>query len=173
MQTPSDYKSAAYRRYPEPVAIAVARDAKGKYNPITIGWIMLTSNEPPMFAIAVGKNRHSLGAIRQTGEFVISYPSAAMEKDAMYHGTHSGRDTDKLAEFATKTQPATKIDCVLLADSVANFECTLVSEYEAGDHMIVVGEVVASHVNEDASLGRLYTLEHEQLGGLDRDSGSA
>ena len=172
MQTPTDYKTAANRRYPEPVAIAVARDERGKCNPITIGWIMLTSHEPPMMAISVGKTRYSLGAIRHAREFVISFPTAAMQADAKFHGTNSGRDMDKLAECATKTQPATKIDCVLLTDAVANFECRLVSEFEAGDHIIMVGEVVASHVNEDASLGRLYTLAHEQLGGLTPDSGS-
>ncbi len=97
---------------------------------------------------------------------LISLPSTDMQGDVVFHGTKSGRDMDKLAECGTKTQPAVKIDCVILADAVANFECKLVSEHETGDHFIFVGEVIASHMNEAASVRRLYTLGNEQMGGV-------
>jgi flavin reductase (DIM6/NTAB) family NADH-FMN oxidoreductase RutF len=58
------------------------------------------------------------------------------------------------------------IDSVLLADAVANFECRVVSEMQTGDHVIFVGQVVASHVNEDASRKRLYSVGHERLGAV-------
>ena len=60
-------------------------------------------------------------------------------------------------------QPATRIDSVLLADAVANFECTLESEHEAGDHVIFVGRVVAAHVHQDTSVRRIYALGNEQM----------
>jgi flavin reductase (DIM6/NTAB) family NADH-FMN oxidoreductase RutF len=166
MQIPTDYDQALSRRYPEQVAIAVAKDARGRHNPITLGWTMLVSHEPPMMAIAVGKTRYSAEVIPQAGEFVLSLPSDAMAEDARFHGTHSGRDQDKLTEFGTKTQPATQVDTVLLADAVANFECKLEGQFEAGDHFIFVGRVIAAHVNEEAGARRLYTLGHERLGGL-------
>ena len=46
----------------------------------------------------------------------------------------------------------------LLADAVANFECELVTIYQPGDCPLVIGKVVVAHVNEDASLRRLYTI---------------
>ena len=166
MQTTATYEQAGSRRYPEQVAIAIAKDAIGKHNPITLGWTMLVSHEPPMMAIAIGKTRYSLKAIRHAGEFVLSLPSSEMTEDARFHGTQSGRDMDKLAECGTKTQPATQIDSVLLANAVANFECKLESEHEAGDHVIFVGRVVASHVNDNPAVRRLYSLGNEQLGGV-------
>jgi len=165
MQTAASYEQAVSRRFPEQIAIAIAKDARGKHNPITLGWIMLTSHEPPMMAIAVGKARYSLGAIRQAGEFVISFLSSKMAEDALFHGTKSGAEMDKLAECGTKTQPATGIDSVLLADAVANFECKLAGELETGDHIILVGRVVASHMHQDPAVRRLYSLGNEQLGG--------
>ncbi|MFQ5805180.1 MAG: flavin reductase family protein [Phycisphaerae bacterium] len=166
MQLATTYEQAVSRRYPEQVAIAVAKDARGKHNPITLGWTMLVSHEPPMMAIAVGKTRYSLQAIRQAREFVLSFPSAKMVEDARFHGTQSGRDVDKLARCGTKTQPATQIDSVLLSDAVASFECKLESELESGDHIVFVGRVVASHMHEDTSVRRLYSLGNEQLGGV-------
>jgi flavin reductase (DIM6/NTAB) family NADH-FMN oxidoreductase RutF len=166
MQTATAYDQAIARRFPEQVAIAIATDAQGKPNPITISWTTLVSHEPPMMAIAVGKTRYSLDAIRQAGAFVLSMPSADMANDAVFHGTKSGRDMDKIAACGTQIQPATEIDGVLLADAVANFECTLESEHEAGDHVIFVGRVVASHTNADAGVERLYTLGNEQMGAV-------
>lgn len=169
MQIETTYDEARERRFPEQVAIVIAKDAQGKYNPIAVSWTMMTSHEPPLMAISIGKTRYSLEAVRLAKEFVISLPSTDMRGDVVFHGTKSGRDMDKLAECGTKTQPAAKIDCVILADVVANFECRLVSEHETGDHLIFVGEVVASHMNEDTSIRRLYTLGDEQMGGVRPD----
>jgi flavin reductase (DIM6/NTAB) family NADH-FMN oxidoreductase RutF len=166
MQVTTTFEQAASRKYPEQVAIAIAKDARGKHNPITLGWTMFVSHEPPMMAIAVGKTRYSLQAIRQAGEFVLSMPSAGMAEEARFHGTKSGHDMDKLAVCGTKTQPATRIDSVLLTDAVANFECKLQAELEAGDHIVFVGRVVESHINEDATLRRLYSLGDEKLDGV-------
>ncbi len=166
MQTAVSDDQALARRFPEQIAIAIARDAQGKYNPITLGWTMLTSHDPLLMAIAVGKQRYSAEAIRHAGAFVLAFPSERQADEALFHGTKSGREMDKIRAAGTNTQPATKIDGVLFADAVANFECELVSEHETGDHIIFVGRVVAAHVNQDATLGRLYSLGNERLGGV-------
>jgi flavin reductase (DIM6/NTAB) family NADH-FMN oxidoreductase RutF len=167
MQVAVPYPEAIVRKYPEAVVIALAREAGGKCNPITLGWTMITSHQPPMMAISVGATRYSLGVIRKAGEFVIAFPSAQMAEDALFFGTNSGRDLDKLAARGTPTQPADEVDGLLLADAVANFECRLEGELETGDHVILVGRIVAAHVNQDASLQRLYTLDQGyKLGGV-------
>ena len=151
MQVEATYENAVTRKYPEQVVIAIARDASGKHNPITLGWTMVTSHTPPMMAISVAHERHSLEAIRRAREFVISFPSSAMADDALFFGTRSGRDVDKLAEQGTATQPATRIDSVLLTDAVANFECVLEGQLITGDHVIFAGRVVASHLYTEFS----------------------
>lgn len=167
MQVQTEYGEAVTRKYPEEVAIAIAKDSQGRFNPITLGWAMYTSGQPSMMAISVGLTRYSLEAIRFSRQFVISYPSSKMAEDAEFFGTHSGREMDKLAAKGTPTQPAAKIDCVLLADAVANFECELESELATGDHVIFVGRIVACHVNENSGLCRLYSRgEKYGLGGV-------
>ena len=167
MQKSVPYKEAAKRKFPEQVAILIAKDAAGKCNPATVGWLMPVSMDPPMRAIGLAPERHTLEAIRLSKEFVISFPSEAMAADAMFFGTHSGKDVAKLKEFGSKTQPAKQIDCVLLADAVANFECVFESEHAFGDCITVVGRVVASHVNDDVSAQRVYALNSNlDLGGV-------
>ena len=166
MQKQVPHEQALERRYPESIAVAVAKDSQGKYNPITLGWLMLTSHEPPMLAIAVGKERYSAEVLRAAGEFVVAFPSEKQAEEVLLFGTKSGRVMDKLAAAGTQTQPAAAIDGVLMSAAVANFECKLVSEHPTGDHIIFVGQIVAAHVNEDAELGRLFSLGNERLGGV-------
>lgn len=167
MQKQVNPKHAAIRKYPEQIVIAIVKDPQDKYNPITLGWAMPTSHDPMMMAISVGKTRYSLEAIRRTGEFVISFPSVHQADETMLFGTQSGRQTDKLARAGSRTEPATQIDCVMLTDAVANFECQVAGELETGDHVVFAGRIVTAHENEDPSLGRLYTVgQGHKLGGI-------
>lgn len=157
MQKQVEYPEAVKTKYPEQVVIAIARDKDGRANPVTLGWTMIVSGNPPMMAIAVAKKHYSIETIRHSKCFTIVYPSSEMSEAALFFGSRSGRDVDKFAEFDCEIAPAKEIDSVLLADAVANFECTLVSETEAGDHIIFVGEIICSHVNTEPKQ-RLYTV---------------
>jgi flavin reductase (DIM6/NTAB) family NADH-FMN oxidoreductase RutF len=157
MQKQVEYSDAITTKYPEQVVIAVAKDKKGKANPVTLGWTMIVSGNPPMMAIAVAKKHYSIETITHSKCFTIAFPSGDMAEAALFFGSKSGRNTDKFAEFECQTEPATKIDSVLLADAVANFECTLESQVPAGDHVIFIGRIVCSHVNTEPKK-RLYTV---------------
>ena len=157
MQKQVEYSDAIKTKYPEQVVIAIAKDKSGRANPVTLGWTMIASGEPPMMAIAVAKGHYSVKTIRHSKSFTIAFPSSDMADAALFFGSRSGRDADKFAEFDCKTEPAKKIDSLLLTDAVANFECTLESETEAGDHIIFVGKIVTSHINTEPKK-RLYTI---------------
>jgi len=157
MQKQVEYSEAIKTKYPEQVVIAIAKDKKGRANPVTLGWTMIVSGEPPMMAIAVAKKHYSIETIRHSKCFTIAFPSSEMADAALFFGSKSGRDVDKFAEFDCATEPAKKIDSLLLTDAVANFECTLESQAEAGDHIIFIGKVVASHTNTEPKK-RLYTI---------------
>jgi flavin reductase (DIM6/NTAB) family NADH-FMN oxidoreductase RutF len=157
MQKQVEYQEAIKTKYPEQVVIAIAKDKDGKANPITLGWTMIVSGKPPMMAIAVASTHYSIEAVRHSKSFTISFPSSDMAATALFFGSRSGRNVDKFAEFDCKTESAKVIDSVLLTDAVANFECTLESQTEAGDHIIFVGKIVASHINTELK-GRLYTV---------------
>ena len=157
MQKQVEYSDAIKTKYPEQVVIAIAKDKAGRANPVTLGWTMIVSGNPPMMAIAVASRHYSIETIRHSKCFTIAFPSSEMADAALFFGSKSGRDTDKFAEFDCKTELAKAIDSVLLAEAVANFECTLESETVAGDHIIFVGKVVSSHTNTEPKK-RLYTV---------------
>ncbi len=159
MQKTVSYSKAIARKYPEGVALAIVRDANGVDNPITLGWTMITSQKPPLLAMAVALTHHSRTLVEEAKEFVLAFPSADMAAECLYYGTHSGRDVNKFAERPLEVMPATQVNTILIKNAVANFECRLHSQLETGDHMLFVGEVVAAHMHEDLARPRLFTLK--------------
>ena len=157
MQVDAPFNEAIVKKYPEQVVIVLAREKSGRINPITLGWTMLTSHIPPMMAFSVGVTRYSLEVLRRAKECVIAFPSELQAEETLLFGTKSGRNTNKLELSGVSTMSAKEVDCVLLNDAVANFECRLTGEFKTGDHVIFAGEIIASHVNPDAP-GRLYTV---------------
>jgi flavin reductase (DIM6/NTAB) family NADH-FMN oxidoreductase RutF len=157
MQRSVPYAKALAARAPREVVIGIARDGQGKYNPIALGMFSHMAYDPPVLAVGIAKQQYSLEAFRLSQEFVIALPSEFQADETMLYGTKSGRDCDKLALAGAKTTPATKIDCVLLTDAAANYECRLISETPVGGHVVLFGEVLASHI-ADPPVRRLYTL---------------
>ena len=157
MQKQTEYQDAIITKYPEQVVIAVAKDKNGRPNPVTLGWTMIVSGKPPMMAIAVAAKHYSIECINHSKCFTIAFPSSDMADDSLFFGSHSGRDTDKFADFKCTTEPAAQIDSVILTDAVANFECELESQVSAGDHIIFIGKIVCAHTNTETKK-RLYTL---------------
>ncbi len=157
MQKQTLYQEAIKTKYPEAAVFVIARDKNKKPNPMTVGWCTTVSGEPAMMAVAITGKRYTAEAIRHSKCFTIVFPDANMSDLALYFGTKSGSEVDKLKNKDVTTIPAVKIDSVIMADAVANFECKLVREVETGDHILFIGEVVASHVNTSKK-NRLYTV---------------
>lgn len=169
MQILKPFEHAGLAKYPEGVHIIITKTPDGRYNPMSASWVMFTSMEPRMLAVSIGFERYTYELIQEQQEFVAAIPSATMGKEVEFFGSHSGRDMDKLEELRTPVQLATEIDCVLLQDARANFECRVVGQHETGDHMIFSAEIVAAHVHEDPA-PRLYVIGRRRFGGLVPDS---
>lgn len=163
MQTKSDTAKALARKYPEAVVIVTTRTPEGLPNAMAVGWVMPASGEPAMLALGIDDESWTYEVIRQTRQFVVAFPSEAMAKETLHVGSHSGRGRDKLAECGLKTQSATVVQAPLIADAVANFECELVTIVKPGDCPIVVGNILAAHVNEKADIRRLYAVAPDHV----------
>ena len=155
MQRPAAIEEAWGRKYPEQVVLAITKNAEGRINLMAIGWVCIVSDGPPMFLLGIDDPAYSLELIRNNKEFVIAYPSKEMAEATLYSGTVHGHQEDKGTKSGLRFLPGEKVDVPILADAVANFECKLVTEYRPGNCLLVVGEVVASHVNTDESVLRL------------------
>lgn len=141
---------ALAHKYPEWIDLVVSRSAGGQVNVMPVGWSMIASGSPLLYAVAINSQHFTTQLIRETREFVVAVPASGMGPATYYCGTHSGRDGDKIGPAALELLPAAKVQTPLIRGAVYNLECTLHSAFEAGDHTVFVGRVVAAHVDESA-----------------------
>ncbi len=156
MQTKTPPENALKRKYPEQTVLVVTRGNDGRANVMAVGWVMIASSEPWMFALGIDDAAYTYELIRQKREFVVAFPSESMAKETLFAGTHHGHSLDKFAATGLQTQTGVLVKAPLLADAVANFECRLVCIVQPGDCPIVFGEVIAAHENRSPRVLCLY-----------------
>ena len=106
-------------------------------------WLTQCSFEPPLVALALENEAHSLRVMRSAGRFAVCVLETGQRELAGWFGRHSDKVGDKLAN---RELGATPSGLPLLPEALAWWECTLLSVTAAGDHQLVIAEVVDAAV---------------------------
>ena len=104
------------------------------------------SLDPPLVLWSLAKKSMSLGAFRDSGHFAVHILSSAQE-DLSNSFARSGAD-----KFGGVNWKLGQLGSPTLDEFAAKFECRTVYQYEGGDHLIFVGEVVAFEKRDLAPL---------------------
>ena len=122
------------------VTLALGGDEHG----MTATWLTQASSEPPMLAVAVENTSRMIGMMRDARHFVVNVLHEGQREVAEKLGRSSGNAPQKLKGL--KTKPAPTWSGPILADAFGWLECRLVATLPAGDHTLVLGEVVEAGV---------------------------
>jgi len=110
---------------------------------MTAAWVSRVSMSPPLIMVSIAPSRYTLELIRRNGEFAVNIVGETLEKTAYgIFGSRTGRGIDKIAESRVKARRGEKTVVPLLEEATVALECKLVKTVEAGDHVLVIGEVV-------------------------------
>ncbi len=141
-------------KFPEWLIMVVSRDAKGQPNVQPAGWGMICSGDPLYVAVAISPENYTCQCIRETGEFVFAWPGEGQDELIMQTGTCHGNEVNKFEEFNIPWSEPVATNVPLLDGAAANLECQVMHEYQPGDCVMFIGEVVAAHV-PDEPIGKL------------------
>jgi flavin reductase (DIM6/NTAB) family NADH-FMN oxidoreductase RutF len=133
---------------PHPLAIVTAGDPDrpGRRGGMAAAWVSRVSWEPPLVAVALAPSRYTYQLIREFKAFAVHTVSKGLEKVAMdVFGSLSGREVDKFGVAGIRPVRAERVVAPVIPSAPLILECRLVAEYPAGDHVIVVGEVVKAY----------------------------
>jgi flavin reductase (DIM6/NTAB) family NADH-FMN oxidoreductase RutF len=119
-------------------AVTVAHG--GDEHAMTANWVMQASFEPPMVAMAVENTSRTIGLARDARYFLINVFQDGQRELAAKLGRSSTNAPQKLK--GVKTKPAPTSGAPILVDALGWLECRLVATLPAGDHTLVLGEVV-------------------------------
>ena len=121
----------------------------GEEHGMTANWITQASFDPPMIAVAIENTSKTIGLIRDAHHFAISLLTTEQRELAGKLGRSSDQAPQKLK--GVKTKPAPTAQTPVLSEAVGWVECRAVATLPAGDHTIVLGEVLEAGVeNGDA-----------------------
>jgi len=122
-------------RFATGVAVVTGVDAEGPVG-FTAQSFTSVSLDPPPVSVCPGKGVASWARIGPTGRFCVNVLSAEQESLSR---TFATKDADKFVGvgYSNDLCPAGPV----LDGIVAWIGCRIAAEYEAGDHVIVLGEV--------------------------------
>ena len=130
-------------------AIIISCKDDDKINMMTACWHMPVSMNPPLYAVSVGKARHSCKMIQDSKVFVVNFMPYKKLDEVLKVGSMSGAHVDKFKETGLLKEACDSIDCVRLKEACAYLECEVIQEVEVGDHIIFVGKVTKSKLVRD------------------------
>jgi flavin reductase (DIM6/NTAB) family NADH-FMN oxidoreductase RutF len=138
--------------FPRPVALVTASSVE-KDNIITLSWVGSVCSSPPIVALGIRKSRYSYALIMKSREFVVNIPDADLVREADFCGTRSGREIDKFEKTGLTREDAKEVKAPLIKECPINLECTLKDTIELGSHILFLGEVVGTHIDESIMTG--------------------
>ncbi len=143
--------------------ILVTSRLDDEVNIMTAAWCMPVSHNPPMLAVSIGPKRHTHALIVHSKEFAVNVPHQNLLKAVWCCGTTSGKAQNKFALCGFTPIAGIHIKAPLIKECLGAIECRLDSHPTAGDHSIMVGEVLAVHAKPNVFTERLKIEEYQTL----------
>jgi flavin reductase (DIM6/NTAB) family NADH-FMN oxidoreductase RutF len=139
-------KKAILRYFPYGLyVVTVAHN--GEDHGMTANWITQAAFEPPMVVVAIENTSKTIGMIRDSHHFAINLLLRGQRDLAGKLGRGSDQSPQKLKGI--KTKPAPISGAPVLVDALGWVECRVVATLPAGDHTLVLGEVIAAGVEHE------------------------
>lgn len=140
MRMPVDGDSfrALFGAFPTAVSVVTAADEAGRPHGFTCSATAAVSAEPPLLLVCAGKSARTLRALRSTGAFAVNLLG---EDGAETSRLFAGSGAHKFASVRWLPSAAAGGAPLLHDVALAQAECVLVCEMEAGDHWILVGRI--------------------------------
>jgi flavin reductase (DIM6/NTAB) family NADH-FMN oxidoreductase RutF len=140
---------AAAGQFPSGIVVVTT----GGGHAMTVSAFTSVSLEPPLVLFCAEKIARFHDAVIEAGSWAVSILPADAEKTARWLATR-GRPMDgQLDGIAHHPGPAT--GAPVLDNALAALECRTTAVHDAGDHSIVVGEVIAVTVAPTRAVGPL------------------
>ena len=154
---------------PRPIAWVSTLSAEGVGNLAPHSFFTVASARPPIVQFTSVGTKDTLRNVLATKEFVVNLASRPLMEAVNASSASFDAAVDEAQEVGVEQEPSVLVAPPRVVASPASIECRLHSTVELGESTLVLGEVVAITVREDAledgrpSFGRLEPLS--RLGG--------
>ena len=126
-----------FGRFATGITVITTRTPEGEDYGVTINSFASVSLEPPLVSFALQRGSPMGGHIRRAGGYAVNILSADQQELSNHFASDEHRQPFTNWPLLPKSasQP-------LLADCLAALECRLWQEYDGGDHVLLLAEVL-------------------------------
>ncbi|XDZ64632.1 flavin reductase family protein [Alphaproteobacteria bacterium LSUCC0684] len=141
------------------VTVVTARNGSNQPLGFTANSFSSVSLEPPLLLICIDKSSENLSAFSDAGHFAVNI----LAHDQQEISTRFARNVED--RFAGIDWSLSDEGTPILGGTAAFFSCRMHKTVDAGDHVIMIGEVVSCASTDKPGLGyhkgRYFTLGHD------------
>ncbi|WP_216828470.1 flavin reductase family protein [Alkalihalobacterium elongatum] len=137
--------------YPGMVAL-VTVSHKGEDNIMAAGWHSYISYEPPIYGVAIGRERHTYQLIKEAGKFAINFVPFKEANFIQQAGVYSGANVNKFKQGNMKFDKGLSTNSPILHKAYIAYECEVIDRNSYGDHDWFVGDIVQFYRDNDLFL---------------------
>ena len=138
----------AWGKFATGVSIVTTADTDGSVHGMTANGINSVSLDPLLVLVCAGHTTASYPLIRDSRRFAINILSEDQQDVAEYFARPTDQKTGDVDVAITQTERGG----YLVDGSLAQMDCRVVTEHEAGDHTIFIGEVEEISVGDGRPL---------------------
>ncbi|WP_430786473.1 flavin reductase family protein [Virgibacillus flavescens] len=144
-------KKTVMHSYPGMVALVTVAH-EGNANIMAAGWHSYISFNPPIYGVAIGRERYTYDLVKKAGNFAINFLPAEKAKFIQQTGVYSGDSMDKFSKGKMLFDQGITIDSPILRDAYVAYECKTMDVNSYGDHDWFVGEITQCYRDESLFL---------------------
>ncbi len=137
----------AFGAFATGVTVITTRQPDGTPRGFTANSFTSVSLDPPLLLVCIAKTAHSADVFREATHFAVNILA---EDQKAVSGLFASRAPDKFDHCAWTSGPA---DMPLIDGALAQFTCANHQLVDAGDHLILIGQVLDFATTEGQPLG--------------------
>jgi flavin reductase (DIM6/NTAB) family NADH-FMN oxidoreductase RutF len=126
--------------YPGMVAL-VTVSHNGEENIMAAGWHSYISYEPPIYGVAIGRERHTYRLMKEAGKFAINFLPFEKADIIQTAGVFSGSNLNKFEKGKIIFQKGANTNAPILQDAYIAYECEVIDRNSYGDHDWFVAKI--------------------------------
>ncbi|HEY1933332.1 MAG TPA: flavin reductase family protein [Acetobacteraceae bacterium] len=145
---------------PRPIAWVTTQDVDGTVNAAPFSFFNAMSGNPPVVAIGIGGRgpgdvKDTGGNIRRTGEFVVNLVNYRLAEQMNITAIDFPKEVNELVEAGLTTAASHRVKPPRIAETPVAMECERLVIVDVGiDRAVILGKVVAFHVQDDCVLDK-------------------
>jgi flavin reductase (DIM6/NTAB) family NADH-FMN oxidoreductase RutF len=144
--TPREFRDAL-GLFPTGIAVVTTIDPSGRIAGVTVNSFTSISLEPPLVLVSLARTSRSLDVFEAARHFAVALLGFDQRQVSTVFASTAGTSAERFAQVRHRFGLG---GCPVVEPALVSFECEVWQRHDGGDHVILLGKVLAMHRDPNA-----------------------